>query len=281
MSATAFQKQFRQEMIAAFEKSDSFLRKTVTSETNVKGNQATFLVAGSGGATAVKRGTNGLIPARNDNNIQNTVTLEEWHDLVRKNDFDIFSAQGDQRALMQQTCMNVINRKVDDQIYTALDEASTVWNSGSATAATVSLVLKAKADLKSNYATDGDVWGVISSFFHAQLMTFESFASADYVSDVKFEGVSKDRAFSWLGVNWIVDDAMPGAGTNASKCFMYARSAIGHAAHEQALDTRVGYDDEQAYSFARCSMGMGAKLIQNAGVIEMLHNDTTAIAAAA
>ena len=77
MADTAFQTQYRQEFIAAFEEGQSWLRSTCVTEAVIKGNQATFLVAGSGGATAVTRGVNGLIPARADDLNQTTATLAE------------------------------------------------------------------------------------------------------------------------------------------------------------------------------------------------------------
>jgi hypothetical protein len=84
MSDTAFQTQYRQEFIAQFEQRQSLLRDTATTEAVIKGNTATFLVAGSGGATAVTRGINGLIPARADNLTQDSATLAEWHkEIVR------------------------------------------------------------------------------------------------------------------------------------------------------------------------------------------------------
>jgi hypothetical protein len=107
MSDSAFQIQYRQEFIQAFEQHASLLRETVTTEAVIKGQQAVFLVAGSGGASAVTRGLNGRIPARNDNNAQNTCTLQEWHDLVRKTGFNVFASQGNQRAIMQMTTMAV------------------------------------------------------------------------------------------------------------------------------------------------------------------------------
>ena len=55
----------------------SWLRQTTVTEAVIKGNQATFLVGGSGGASAVTRGINGLIPARADNLTQSTATLVE------------------------------------------------------------------------------------------------------------------------------------------------------------------------------------------------------------
>ena len=109
MADSAFQIQYRQEFIQAFEQHQSLLRETVTTEAVIKGQQAYFLVAGSGSASATTRGTNGRIAARADSNTQNTCTLQEWHDLVRKTSFNIFASQGNQRAIMQMTTMAVIN----------------------------------------------------------------------------------------------------------------------------------------------------------------------------
>lgn len=62
MAETAFQTQYRQETIDTFEEGMSWLRMCTTTEAVINGNQAVFLVAGSGGASAVTRGVNGLIP---------------------------------------------------------------------------------------------------------------------------------------------------------------------------------------------------------------------------
>lgn len=79
MVDSAFQTQYREEHIAAFEQNYSMLRACCVQEAVIKGNQAVFLVAGSGGATAVTRGTNGYIPYGTVSNVQNTCTLLEYH----------------------------------------------------------------------------------------------------------------------------------------------------------------------------------------------------------
>src|SRR6187402_255633 len=107
MADSAAQTQYRQELVATFEEGMSWLRQTTVTEAVIKGNSAVFLVAGSGGAAAVTRGINGMIPARADDMTQNTCTLVEWHDLVRKTRFNIFQSQGDQRGLMQTTTRKV------------------------------------------------------------------------------------------------------------------------------------------------------------------------------
>ena len=103
MAQTAYQTQYRQEFIAGFEARQSLLRSCCVTEAVIKGNIATFLVADSGGASAVTRGVNGLIPARADNLTQTSATLTEWHDLVQKTGFNVFASQGDQRRVMQET----------------------------------------------------------------------------------------------------------------------------------------------------------------------------------
>ncbi len=62
-----------------------------------------------------------------------------------------------------------------------------------------------------------------------------------------------------------------GAGSS-EQCFFYHRDAIGCAVDRDGIDSPVGFDEEQAYTYARVSIHMGAKLLQNAGVVMMKHN---------
>lgn len=81
--------QYREEYIASFEQDYSLLKVGTVRETLIKGNQATFLVAGSGGATAVTRGSNGQIPYKTTSNTQYTATLVERHAPFEMTGFDI------------------------------------------------------------------------------------------------------------------------------------------------------------------------------------------------
>ncbi|WP_236036407.1 phage capsid protein [Rhizorhabdus histidinilytica] len=282
MPDTAFQTQYRQEFIASFEQHQSLARELVTTEAVIKGNQATFLVAGSGGATAVTRGVNGLIPARADDNTQKTAMLVEWHDLVRKTNFNVFASQGNQREIMQMTTMAVINRKIDSDIITTLNTGT--LDTGAAATASLNMALRSKTILGNNGVPfDGQIGALITPAFEAYLLMIKEFANADYVTKKPMENAEtawKDQPgfYRWLGVNWVVHPNLPGAGTSAEKCFMFHKSAIGHAANTEGLQTPVGYDEEQAYSWARASIDMGAVLLQNSGVIVMNH-DGSAFAA--
>jgi hypothetical protein len=283
MADTAFQIQYRQETIDGFEQRQSLVRMSVTTEAVIKGNQAVFLVADSGGAEATTRGVNGQIAPRSDNLTQNTATLVEWHDLVRKTGFNIFASQGNQRQIMQDTTQAVINRKIDQDIITQLNTGTV--NTGAAATASLALALRAKTILgNSSVPFDGNVWALVTPAYEAYLMQIKEFASADYVTVkpmANAEAAYKDAPgfYRWLGVNWIVHPNLPGKGTNAEKCFMYHRSAIGHAANVGEMSTAVGYDEEQDYSFARASIFMGGKLLQNSGVVVMNHDGSALVAA--
>ena len=274
MTDTAFQAQYRQEFIQQFEVGESVLRKTVTTEAVIKGQQAVFLVAGSGTtpASAVTRGVNGLIPARSDNNVQNTATLQEWHDLVRKTGFNVFASQGDQRRIMQETTKKVLNRKIDLDVLGELANSTQHTNlSSSPVTASLNLVMKAKTILLNNYVpADGNINAVISPAFEAYLMQTKEFANANYVNDKPFE--SGQRMFRWAGVNFVVSPLLTGLGTNNELCFFYHKDAIGHAIAMNDLQTAVGYQQEQDYSFARASVFMGPKLLQNSGVVQVYHD---------
>lgn len=273
MADSAFQEMFRQEFVRGFEKRQSLARRTVITETEINGNEATFLVADSGGATAVTRGINGDIPTRPDNLNQFTATLKEWHDVPERTNFNLYASQGDGRRIMQETSMAVINRKVDSDIHTALNTATGTW--GAAAVATLTLVTTAKTKLGNAFATeDDDVFALITPAYHGYLMGLNEFTSSDYINLKPFENVSKSRAFNWYGVNWIVDAGLPGTGTASASCFMYNKKAMGHACDAESIKTYVGYDDKNDKSWARCSTYMGSKLLQNSGVIKMTHDDS-------
>jgi len=277
MSDTAFQIQYRQEFIQAFEQHQSLLRDTVTTEAVIKGQQAVFLVAGSNNASATNRGVNGLIPARADDNTQNSCTLGEWHDLVRKTGFNVFASQGNQRAIMQMTTMAVINRKIDDQIITELNTGSVTIGS-STSIPDVSLFQHGRVKL-SNAAVpwDSNITLLCQPSFLAYLEQAPEFASADYV-DVRPYATEdpswkdKPMAYKWRNCMIVEHPNLPGKGTSSEVSFMYHKTAIGHAMDTAGLQSPVGYDDEQDYSWARASAFMGAKLLQNTGVIVITHD---------
>ena len=276
MASTAFMTKYREETIAAFEAGESLLRQACTNEAMVNGQIATFLVAGSGGATATTRGANGDIPAGENDLTQVAVTMTEWHKLIRMNNFNIFASQGNQRSIMQRNTVATINRKIDEQILTEL--ATATVTAGAATTASLAMVLKASAVLQlAEVPWDNNIMAVISPSFHAYLLAVAAYTSADYVDLKPMSGgvggwTDRPRAKRWLDINWIIHPNVPGVGTSSESCFLFHRSAIGHAMNTGGMDVKVGMDEEQDRSWARASGYMGTEILQNSGIVKMLHD---------
>ena len=273
MSDVAFQIQYRQEFVQQFEQHATLLRETVTTEAVIKGNTAVFLVAGSGAASAVSRGINGRIPARSDSLSQLSCTLQEWHDLVRKTGFNVFASQGNQRAVMQMTTMAVLNRKIDDLIVTELATGSVGIGTAAVTIPNVSVFQNARVKL-SNAAIpwDSNITLLCQPSFLAYLEQAPEFANAQWV-DMRPYGDNppswkdKPMAYRWRNCLIVEHPNLPGKGTTSESSFLYHKAAIGHALDTAGLQTPVGYFEEQDYSWARATAYMGAKLLQNTGVV--------------
>ena len=282
MAVSAPVTQYRTETIKGFEVDEALLRMTVTTEAVIKGNTATFLVADSGSATATTRGVNGLIPARNNNLTQTSATLVEKNDLVEMTDFNIFQSQGDQRKIMQDTSRGVINRDIDSVLITILNTAT--QDTGAAVPATLGMALRSKTILgNAKVPFDGNIFAAITPAFEAYLLQVTEFSSADYVpvrplADATMAWRDVPMMYRWMGVNWIVHPELPGVGTNAEKCFMYHRSAIGHAIDKAGIDAKIGFEEKQNISWARTTVYHGAALLQNAGVVVMNHDGSAYVA---
>lgn len=275
---TAFVTQYREEHIAAFEQNYSLLRATCVTHAQIKGNSAVFLVSGSGGASAVTRGSNGLIPYGNVANTQYTCTLLEKHAPFEQTGFNIFATQGDQKRIMQMSSVAVLNRDIDQTIIDQLDTAT--QDTGAAVTASVALVAKSKTILGNaevDLTDEENLFGVITPSFEAYLMQTPEFANSQYV-DVKIFASKTRRMRRWFGVNWMIHPNLTGVGTSAEKCYLYHRNAIGHAANSKEMQVEVDYDRKQDLSWSRATLFHGAKLLQNTGIVQMIHDGSAYVA---
>lgn len=264
-----------------FEFGQSDLRTSVTTEATFKGNQAVFLVADSGGASASNRGVNGLIPARTDDLNQYTATLAEWHDLVRRTSFNLFASQGDGRRVMQMTSRKVLNRKVDLDIMSALQTA-TNYIGTAATQMTLAMAVRAKVVLGLQQVPteeQDNMYAVISPAAMGYLEQVKEFNSAPWVEVKPLNGPAR-RFRRWAGFNWIEHPLVPGVGTNNETLFFYHREAIGHAVNTGEMQALAGYHEEQDYSWARTTCFMGSTLLQNRGVVLARHDGSAYVATA-
>jgi len=192
--------------------------------------------------------------------------------------FNIFASQGDQRRIMQNASVSVLNRNIDQVILDELDTAT--LTTGSAVKANLPLVMKALVILGNNEVPtneEDNMFAVISPAFLGYLMQTTEFASADYVEVKPFSGPVR-RMRRWAGINWLLHPNVPGVGTSSESCFLYHKNAIGHAANSKEMAVLVDYDGKQDLSWSRATLFHGAKKLQNSGIVKMVHDGSEYVA---
>jgi hypothetical protein len=174
--------------------------------------------------------------------------------------------------------MGVINRKIDYDIYTELNTGTV--NTGTAVTASINLVMRAKTILgNAEVPWDSNIYAAITPAFEGYLMQTKEFSNREYIGKPPWDNADpawrdKPRMYYWLGVVWCVHPRLPGVGTAAAKCFMYHKTALGHAYNAKDLEAVSGYNEEHAYSYARTSIDMGSQVLQNSGIVVINHDDS-------
>lgn len=277
MTVQAAKALYIDEFIAAYEQEKSLLSAACTPESMASGLTVYWLVAGSGGATAVTRGQNGQIPYFTPSNTQVSATLVEKHAPFELTGFDIFASQGNQRMIMQNASMAVIRRDQDLTILTELANATQDFGSGLLDLPTVAY---SKAILGQNYvdtSNPDDMFWIISPAAEADLMQIPEFTSSLYVAIQPMEGGPMRNYRRWMGSNWIVSPLVTGVATSSEVLYNYHRAALGYADNVGAENIAIGYDDKQDASWSRASIYHAAKILQNGGINKIAHDGSTAV----
>jgi len=270
--------QYREEYIASFEQDCSLLKVGTVRETVIKGNQAVFLVAGSGGKTAVTRGSNGQIPFSTVANNQTTVTLVEKHGPYEMTGFDIFANQGNQKEIMMKSSQAVLHRDIDQTIIDVLDTAT--QTTGTAAPASLDMIVKARTILGNaevDLTQEDKLFAVITPAFEGYLLQIPEFASVDYVDMKPLVGPAR-RMRRYAGVNWMVHPNLTGNASNSEYCYMWHMNSLGHAANVAEMVVDAGYERKQQVSWTNASLYHGAALLQNSGIVRMVHDGSAYIA---
>lgn len=272
MADTAYEHIYRKEAIAAFQRQESGLRFACTGEAMAEGRQATFLVSDSGSDGAVTRGINGQIPAGSSDFTQKTVTLEEWHVVREITNFNLFTAQSDLRRQLQLNAATKMGQKIDDLVTTQLDTATN--NMGAAATLSLGLVQDALAELGNNNVPledEDNIFLVITPKAQMYLRQIPEFASADYVDVKPLTGPMK-RMRRWSGMNIICTSALTGNGTSSEKMYLFHRDAMGFAFNKDGIDVELGTDGRHGYDWVRNTFFMQALVLQDSGIMQILHD---------
>lgn len=272
---------YKEEYIEVWERRKATLINTVRTDSIDRGGAMVFLLAGSGGRSAVGRGANGDIPLSDDSQANVTVTLKEAHDHTRKNRFNIFTAQGDQLAIMRNESIGVIHREQDLEIITAILTGTVslgaIASMDKQVANRVATIL-GNADVGEE--DDGhNIFAAVSNAAWAELTDIPSFASADYV---RFDGMTPVEAGlqragnfkHWMGINWTKHNGLGGKGTSTAVGVAWHKNAVGYTTGSGGIDAEIGYDAEQDRTWRRATIFHGAVKLQNAGIVKWTHDDT-------
>ena len=174
---------------------------------------------------------------------------------------------------MQETTRKVLNRRIDADIIEELDTATN--NLGAATQMTLTIAAKARVTLGENEVPTEDIdnmWAVATPAVEGYLIQIPEFSSRDYVDMQPLTG-PKRRVLRWAGFNWCFHPNLTGVGSTSEKCYFFHRDAMGSAFDSgEGLNVAIGYNDEQDYSYARASSFTGAKLLQQSGIVQFLHD---------
>jgi len=267
-----------------------FLRPTVRMKTGVVGESTTFQVAGKGTATTKAR--NGVITPMNVDHTPVICTLADFYAGDWVDNLDEAKTNIDERKVIANAGAFALGRKVDDQIFGALDTTSQTpitWVQTSSAAIRNSMLNMGEALDSNDVPNDGQKYGVLTPKAWAAAMTVEEFSSADFVGSdgLPFtKGTAMGSTFkSWNGMLWQSHSGVTGKGTATASNYAFHKTAVGYAsgasANNSAASDAVGADitwhGDRAAHFVNHSMSGGACLIDDTGVIIGVFNDTTVL----
>ena len=274
-NVTVTKTQYASEVVALYDRTQSFFRGTVLTKGDVNGESYVFTV-GPVADMAVERGADGDIPNLGDNQTSVTCTLKEYHAKARKNGFHMAVSAVNQRTVMQNQTVASMNKRTDQLIITQLDTSA--YNTGAAAAGnSVGFWLEARMILGNNDVPtdDGKLWCAVTPAANEQKARVAQATSRDYVDSREF--MKPRRVVEWMGIKFFVHTGLPGKTTASATCFLWHEDAVGHGLNMPEGKTAFGYDDEQDRTFSRVSNYQGSKMIQDEGVVEVVHDDTAAL----
>ena len=262
----AFIKQFETEVHMAYQRMGSKLRNTVRS-TNVTGSTARFQKIGTGSATTKSR--NGNVTPMELAHTYAEVSMADYYASEYIDKLDELKININERQAVAQSAAAALGRKTDEILITAMDSganATQIHDTGSALE---------KADLLTLFETfgtadipeDGQRYLAMSPAGFADLFNINEFASSDYVGpqNLPFAGGMTMKEF--LGFKIFSTSAVAGG-----KNFAYHTTAVGLGVNAD-VQTEVNYVAEKVSHLATSMMSMGAVVIDNNGVYEVLDNN--------
>ena len=264
---TAFIKQFESEVHMAYQRMGSKLKNTVRTN-NVSGSVVRFQKIGSG--TASTKARNGNVTPMELVHTTVEATMADFYAAEFIDKLDELKTNIDERQAVAKSSAAALGRKTDEIIYTALDAGANATQINDTAGAIV------KADILTLFETfgaadlpeDGQRYLAMSPAGFADLFNIDEFASSDYVGDQNLPFAGGMTMKQFMGFNIFSTSAI-----TAGKNIAYHTSAVGLGINSD-VKTELNYVPEKVAHLATSMMSMGAVVIDDNGVYEVLDDNT-------
>jgi len=265
---TAFIRQFETEVHLAYQRMGSKLRNTVRTVSNVNGSTVRFQKIGTGSASTKSR--NGMITPMELAHTTVDVTLSDFYAAEYIDKLDELKTNIDERQAVAQSAAAALGRKTDEILITAMDagaNATQIHDTGSALA---------KEDLLSLFETmgaadvpeDGGRYLAMNPKGYADLFLITEFASSDFVGEQNLPYAGGMSMKEFLGFKVFSTSAV-----TAGKNIGYHTSSVGLGIGAD-VTTELNYVPEKVSHLATSMMSMGAVVIDDNGIYEVLDNNS-------
>lgn len=265
---TAFIKQFESDVHLAYQRMGSKLRNTVRTVGNVAGNIVRFQKIGTGSASTKSR--NGLVTPMELTHTTVEATMSDFYAAEYIDKLDELKTNIDERQAVAKSAAAALGRKTDEILITAMDSGanSTQIHDTSSALEKADLLSLFETFGSANIPEDGGRYLAMHPKGFADLFLINEFASSDFVGEQNLPYAGGMTMKQFLGFNIFSTSAV-----SAGKNMAYHTSAVGLGVNSD-VSTELNYVPERASHLATSMMSMGAVVIDDNGIYEVLDNNT-------
>tara|TARA_E500000318_G_C3538284_1_gene203569 strand:+ start:398 stop:1210 length:813 start_codon:yes stop_codon:yes gene_type:complete len=264
---TAFIKQFETEVHMAYQRMGSKLRGTVRTA-NVTGSTVRFQKIGTAEATTKSR--NGNVTPMDLAHTNVEATMADFYAAEYIDKLDELKININERQAVAQSAAAALGRKTDSILITAMDSGanSTQIHDTSSAVEKADLLSVFETFGSANIPEDGQRYIAMHPKGFADLFLITEFASSDFVGEQNLPYAGGMTMKEFLGFKIFSTSAV-----TAGKSMCYHTSAVGLGINSD-VQTEVNYVAEKVSHLATSMMSMGATVIDDNGVYELLDNNT-------
>jgi hypothetical protein len=237
----AFIKQFESEVHLAYQRMGSKLMNTVRNVSNVAGSVVRFQKIGTGSASTKSR--NGMVTPMELDHTNVEATLADYYAAEYIDKLDELKTNIDERQAIATSAAAALGRKTDEILITAMDAGA-------------------------NSTQLHDRYIAMHPKGFADLFLINEFASSDYVGDQNLPYAGGMTMKEFLGFKIFSTTAV-----TAGKNMAYHTTAVGLGIGAN-VTTELNYVPERVSHLATSMMSMGAVVIDDNGIYELLDNNT-------